>query len=161
MDCDGIFKNWKIKNWEKTDINNDGKTDLIFVSYWYSYQTYSIIDNGNEKYDLHRLSKQLFDECEFFKPIKLNGKNYLKIIQKKKRINDTLTFKYNSFLELESKKADYQIESVQIDKQGLYGVCAFYSLKLIKENDLIFLEKKVIFLWKELQYRMIYLEFLV
>ena len=65
----------------------------------------------------------LFFVYSLIKPIKLNGKNYLKNFQKKKRINDTLTFKYNSFLELESKKADYQIESANRQTRAIWCVC--------------------------------------
>lgn len=80
--CEGILANWKIKNWEKVDVTNDGLTDLVFIAYWYDYISYVFIDQGNNKFKLFRFSKNSFENCELIKPIKIGTKNYLRLFRK-------------------------------------------------------------------------------
>jgi len=48
-----LYKNWDIPNWQKIDLNNDGKTDLLFTAYWYSsYRQYAILETGTDQYKL-------------------------------------------------------------------------------------------------------------
>ena len=75
LKCKGIFKIDEIKNWQKIDVNNDGLTDLIFISHFYGYTQNVIIDEGDNGFKLIRNIIN-FDECEYIKPIKVQGENY-------------------------------------------------------------------------------------
>ena len=74
LNCQKIFNQSEINNWEKVDINNDGLTDLLFIPHYYGYSQYSIIDEGNDNFKLTRFNID-FDICEYIKPIKVQDKN--------------------------------------------------------------------------------------
>ncbi|WP_131558222.1 DUF6438 domain-containing protein [Pedobacter frigidisoli] len=150
LSCDGIFKSWNIKNWEKADITNDGLTDLVFIAYWYDYISYALIDIGNNTFKLFRFSKSPFENCELVKPIKIGKNNYLKLYRKTSEIDtlnkqpfiyktvviiDTLVFKFNDFIEL--NKPYYvksEIESIEINTGYCFGSCPSFNLILYKDS---------------------------
>jgi len=150
LDCEGVFQQWKMKNWEKVDITNDGLTDLIFIANWYNYISYALIDKGGNNFSFFRFSKNSFENCEFVKPIRIGSKNYLKIFRKTNEpdttnkqpfsyksvlIFDTLTFNFNSFIELnELKQSPNQIESIEINTSYCFGTCPSFNLKLLKNG---------------------------
>jgi len=122
--CD-LYKSWDIKNWQKIDLNNDGRTDLIFTALHYSnYAQYAIINMELNKYKIFILSNNIDYACKILKPILINNKNELLVnnyktdaetISKEQTIHfiDTLTYKFDSFIELSDKPANYDIESIK------------------------------------------------
>ncbi|CAM2872310.1 DUF6438 domain-containing protein [Flavobacterium frigoris] len=122
-----VIKGWNIQNWEKTDLNNDGKTDLIFIAYWpYQYSQYAIVDKGNSNFDLVLISNEL-NYCKLVKPIKIDKKTELLLYDFRTQIErtkndstihfiDTLTYRFDSFVEKNPiKKRDYDIESIKFN----------------------------------------------
>lgn len=150
LDCDGVFKQFEMKNWEKTDITNDGLTDLVFIADWYGFLSYALIDNGNNSFSFFRFSKNSFENCEFVKPIRIGSKNYLKIFRKtyepdtannqpfnykSAQVFDTLTYLFNSFIELNhTGQKSIEIESIEINTSYCFGTCPSFNLKLIKNG---------------------------
>jgi hypothetical protein len=145
LKCKGIFKINEIKNWQKIDVNNDGLTDLIFISHFYGYTQNVIIDEGNNGFKLIRNIIN-FDECEYIKPIKVQDKNELRIrkvnlpfdfddnIEKYIKI-DTLTYKYDCFIELNDKVIiDNKIESIEIKTNFCFGDCPVFKLTINKNG---------------------------
>jgi hypothetical protein len=146
LDCDGVFQEWGIKNWEKVDLTNDGLTDLLFISHQYGYAPYAIIDNGDGSFKVHSLWRSSFEKCELAKSIKLNDKNHLKIYQARSKWNnakdllsleaieykfiDTLTYKFDSFVELNDDPANYKIEKIEFKSGPCDGTCPVFSLVL-------------------------------
>lgn len=141
LDCGEIFKKWNSKNWEKTDLNNDGKTDLIFISYWYDYTPFAIIDAGNNNFNLFRLSNDI-EECEILKPIQINQKNELLIYHSKSildensdyksiPITDTLTYKFDSFIEININEGKhYILNSIEFKTGGSMGFSPMFELNI-------------------------------
>ncbi|MBS7252995.1 DUF6438 domain-containing protein [Flavobacterium branchiicola] len=122
--CD-LYKSWNIQNWQKIDLNNDGKTDLLFTAYWYStYSQYAIVETDSNKFTLLSLSHDIDYACKIIKPIVVNNKNELLVnnhktdiesIETEKTIHflDTLTYKFDSFIEISNKNTNYDIESIK------------------------------------------------
>lgn len=122
--CD-LYKIWNIQNWQKIDLNNDNKTDLIFTGYWYStYYQFAIIESELSQYELFTLSNNIDYFCKIVKPIVVNNKNELLVnnyktdpetISKRQIIHfkDTLTYKFNSFIEMNKKVINYDIEHIK------------------------------------------------
>lgn len=146
LKCKEIFKIDEIKNWQKIDINNDGLTDLIFISHYYGYTQNVIIDKGKDEFKLIRNIIN-FDECEYIKPIKIQDKNQLRIrkvnlpfdfddnIEKYIKI-DTLTYKYDSFIELNDKVIiDNKIKSIEIKTNFCFGNCPVFRLTINKNGE--------------------------
>ena len=149
LECKSIFNKWNIQNWEKSDLNNDGKTDLVFFSYWSSFDLYAIIDLGNGNYKLFPLSNDSFEDCELAKPIKIKDKNYLKFYKRKQiavRENgkfkhyenviqiDTLAFLKTGIFEKNNNVEKYDIESVEIETSYCYGFCPVFALKVYMDG---------------------------
>jgi hypothetical protein len=150
LKCKGIFKIDEIKNWQKIDIDNDGLTDLIFISHFYGYTQNVIIDKGKNVFKLIRNIIN-FDECEYIKPIKVQDKNELRIrkvnlpfdfddnIEKYIKI-DTLTYKYDSFIELNDKAIiDNKIKFIEFKTNLCFGICPAYKLTINKNGQAEFL----------------------
>lgn len=120
-----LYKSWDIKNWQKIDLNNDGRTDLLFTALHYSnYSQYAIINTESNKYEIFTLSDNIDYACKILKPIVVNNKNELLVnnyktdaetISKEQTIHftDTITYKFDSFIELSNKPANYDIESIK------------------------------------------------
>lgn len=145
LKCKKIFKIDEIKNWQKIDINNDGLTDLIFISHYYGYTQNVILDKGKDEFKLIRHIIN-FDECEYIKPIKVHDKNELQIrkvnlpfdfddnIEKYTKI-DTLTYKYDFFIELNNKEIiDNKIKSIEIETSFCFGTCPVFKLTINKNG---------------------------
>lgn len=142
FNCHGIYNSWEIKNWEKTDLNNDGKTDLLFIADYYQIDTYAIIDNGLFNYSTYLLSTNTFEPCQLFKPIKVNNETFLKIYTaktknvsltefKKTIIIDTLTFKYDQFAEINKNPASYSIKLIEYNT-------ALFSIKIKSDGTVYY-----------------------
>lgn len=122
--CD-LYKSWNIQNWQKIDLNNDGKTELLFTAYWYSsYSQYAIIETASNNYKVFRLSNNMDYTCKIVKPITVNNKNELLVnsyktdaesVSKEEIIHftDTITYKFDSFIELKKKDVNYDVESIK------------------------------------------------
>ncbi|TDW46617.1 hypothetical protein EV144_106291 [Flavobacterium sp. 270] len=122
--CD-LYKIWNIQNWQKIDLNNDGKTDLLFTAYWYStYHQYAVVESGSNQYELFNLSNNLEFVCKIVKPIVVDNKNELLVniyktdietVSKQQMTHfiDTLTYKFNSFIERNNKVVNYDIQYIK------------------------------------------------
>jgi hypothetical protein len=131
--CD-LYKSWNIKNWQKIDINNDGKTDLLFTAYWYSnYSQYAIVESESGEYNLFNLSQNLEYACKIVKPIVVNNRNELMIYNYKTNSEyvlqdkiihfvDTLTYKFNSFIEISKKNVTYDIEYIKYTSHNNFEI---------------------------------------
>ena len=141
VQCKTLFEQAGVLNWEKTDLNNDGETDLLFIlsdrNRSYSYAVFYREENSYE-------SKLLtHNECEFFKPIKLKGINYLKSYAIKdfpynqSTTIDTLAFKYGGLVKKQDHISDYSIESISYSVSGS-EVLPHYTIKINNENKVIY-----------------------
>ncbi|UWY28883.1 DUF6438 domain-containing protein [Flavobacterium sp. TR2] len=149
LNCNGIFKKWNVLNWEKKDLNNDGKTDLIFHAYWYNnYYPYAIMDMGSNVFKLFGFSTGSIDDCEFIKPFKIGNSNELHFLHSKSIPNngftdlprvmqiDTLTYKFNDFIEINTgNKLRYDVISIEINTNGCFGDCPSYDLKINQDGQ--------------------------
>ena len=142
VSCKDEYDLLEMKNWEKIDITNDGLTDLILTAYWgTTLYSYAIVDKGNNNFKIYTLSKNVFNNCELFKPIKKNGLNCLKTYIKKREeiglmeyeeliVKDTLVFKFQEFTELNINLTNYKIKEIEFQTSGCFGSCPVFNIKI-------------------------------
>ena len=87
--CDGVADKWEVKNWEKADFNEDGRTDLLVILYWYNYGVYAVIDKGDGHFSFLSLSFNIYDPCKLAKPLKAGGRQLLLYYGEKNALDKT------------------------------------------------------------------------
>ena len=151
LSCDSMLYKWNIRNWEKVDFNNDGRTDLIATVHWYDFDVFVAIDKGDNTFQLIRLSKDAFENCELGKTLKLNGEQLLLFYRYRKEFPypeknfydfhpthriDTLLYKFGGFIEKMTGPALYQIQEIEYyTSDGWSGVSPVYSFKFQNDGD--------------------------
>ena len=151
LSCDGMFEKWKMKNWEKVDLNKDGKTDLLVTLLWYSFEVFIVIDKGDNTFKIIRLSNDGSEDCPLGKSIKLDKKQLLLFYRKENTYNqpiknifdfkmssriDTLIYKFGGFIELQKSSSHYEISEIQYTtSSGWSGVSPIYKLKFLKTKE--------------------------
>jgi hypothetical protein len=149
LSCDGIADQWQIKNWEKTDFNGDGLTDLLVTLFWYDYGVYALIDKGNNKFGMITLSYNVYEKCELAKPVKINDQQLLLFYGKKRNgpiapaskspsLIDTLIYKYGDFTEFNRKPATYKIDSIEFRTVYCLGSCPVFSIRMDKNGNAVY-----------------------
>ena len=134
LSCDEMAEKWQVNNWEKADLNADGHTDLVVILYWYDYGIYAVMDRGDDKYDLVTLSNNIFDKCELVKPGVINKQPVL-LYYGKKRIADSLVYRYGNFVELNQQPGNRQIDSVEFRTGYCFGSCPVFEIRFDKNGN--------------------------
>jgi hypothetical protein len=150
MGCRELFKEWGIKNWEKADLNNDGRQDLLLYAQWYGTQPMAVLDLGDAQYQFIRLKRNHFERCELFKPIQREGRTLIAsyggfadgqpgLIQgAEHHQKDTLSFFNNTLLRYNPSPAQREISSVKLVTTACFGQCPEFSLELFPDNTAAF-----------------------
>lgn len=150
MDCDGRFETWGIKNWEKADLNNDGRTDLLVIGHWYGTRPLVVLDLGDAHFRFIRLPGQAVEGCQLFKPIKVKGQTLIKTYTKvpKKQTNpswdavryqtDTLAFLNNTLITYNAKPANTVMTSISLRTTPCFGSCPVFHVTLLPDDTALF-----------------------
>ncbi len=139
--CDTLVKTWGIKNWQKLDLNNDKRTDLLaIVCQFGEYNSWIAIDRGNNTFKLIRLGYNSINKCELINPIIYNNqslivfhsyrdekKNWRSVIRVPR--TDTLIYKFDNFVEYNKEPADYKIDSIEFSRPG-FSLASGYGLTI-------------------------------
>jgi hypothetical protein len=155
FDCDSNIRAYRIKNWEKLDINNDGLTDLFVIGYWDNeYLSLVAIDMGNEKFKLVSLNYSPFPECQIAqvykegslalllfhsKKIEFNPNEKRLYMQKEVPATDTLIYKFDGFVERNKSPSAYEIQTVQFETGRCFGECPVYSIEFNKMDPVTYI----------------------
>ena len=147
LDCGGIADKWQVNNWEKVDLNNDGRTDLLVQLYWYDYGVYVVMDNGDGNFKLHTLSYNIYEKCELAKPYRSGDGQSLLFFEGKQMKDkngnntrllnqiDTLVYQFGGFVEKNKMPANYSIDSITFHTSACYGSCPVFSITMDKNGN--------------------------
>lgn len=125
----------QVKNWKKTDLNNDGRTDLLIILSAHSARyTFLIHEKNPGNYQSTLLSSY---DCEFLKPINIDGLNYIQSYSISEHPSaeiqvDTLVYKFDEFIRKQHNPATYNIKSISLYEGG--GEMVSQNRFEIKEN---------------------------
>ena len=153
VQCSPMAKTAKIHNWEKTDFNNDGATDLLVIGNWYDYKPYVVIDIGNNQFKLIELGYSSFNNCELAKIITINKRPMLVFYVKKTYLDrtskkiadykdsteiDTLAYQFNSFIEYNPHITKKKIKSITFKTGTCFGTCPEFSITVLANGKAIY-----------------------
>lgn len=121
----------------KIDIDKNGLTDLLIND----RKIFAIIDVGNDKFELKYVGTE-HKECRLVS-IDTTGQEPILVIKKQNNyiqhepafseVPDSITYKFNNFIEYNSKPQEMRVESIKISMGPCFGNCPTYDL-LINNN---------------------------
>ena len=149
-DCQKISDSLKIEPWTKSDFDNNGLTDILVVGEYYDHAIFCILDKGNGKYEIKRITRRSFQDCSF--PLVIENKNYTEInyffrdeedsyddrIQKRKLIMKTLIFKNDDFIEKNKNIINHKITQIEYSTSGCFGTCPSFIITINQNRDITF-----------------------
>src|SRR5690242_18288850 len=124
--CKTVSDSLHCTPWFKADLDNNGHTDLVVIGGWDNHAIFCILDSGNNRYAISRLTRKIFQNCTFpvFKKI---GNNNLLLYY---RVNeplpgnikvDTLIYKFGDFVEYHFSSANNDIEKIEFKTDKCLG----------------------------------------
>ena len=135
--CDSLVSTWNIKNWQKIDLNNDHRTDLVaIVNWYYNFCNYIAIDKGDNTFQLIQIGQSAnIEGCQLIDAINYNNQPLIEFhgsypkgrrdfLKKNKWLpnTDTLIYKYGNFVEFNKEPSNYKIDSITFSSLwGWYG----------------------------------------
>lgn len=162
--CDSIVASWPRKNWEKMDFNQDGLTDLfviVFKKTKYSaehYSMYTILDKGDNEFDLRELPEAFMPYCHAAMPIYINERPLLLYRHYEQKyvldtavnenivgghdvhyyqvgFTDTLIYQYGGFIEMNTKPTSNKaIASIFYESKICYGNCPVFKMNIFSDG---------------------------
>jgi hypothetical protein len=119
----------------KIDIDKNGSTDLLVND----RKIFAIVDAGNDKFELkfigteHKENRLVGIDTTGSMPIliikKQNG--YQNRYQPKfAEVLDSITYKFNGFIEYNSKPQKIRLQSIKISRERCFGSCPIYDLTI-------------------------------
>ena len=161
--CDSTIAKWHIKSWQKMDFNHDHLTDLFIIVYrWMndsriaSYNIFTIIDNGDNTFNMQETPDYLLLNCFVAMPIYIDGSPYLLYRHYKTKysidsvtyngpdssvsnyyeeaINDTLIYKYGGFIERNNRKFSPSVKSISFSTTMCFGTCPVFELNISSDG---------------------------
>ncbi len=124
------------REFSKLDIDKNGLTDLIV----HGYETFVVLDNGNEGYMFRDLGRGNSSANELTL-IKIDTSNGLCKLLLKQRIKnedeiDTLIFKFKNFIEYNEKsETEFNFESIKIETKRCLGACPIFEMTLHSDRS--------------------------
>lgn len=150
--CDSVAKRWSGKNWQKTDFNGDGKTDLLVIMYFdkRDFNTYVFVDNGQSGFKVHNLKRDHFANCELAHIITVDSRpallyTYVKreptrqIFDYRQHLQtDTLIYQFDGFAEYNAKPPLLAVNSVYIKTYGAWMETPAFELTLKRNGQALY-----------------------
>lgn len=145
--CKLDTQNLGIKNWDKSDFNNDGLSDLLVIGFFEDLEIiYVAIDQGNNNFKLIPIKGDLFSGCNIVESIKVNNQFFLlhhtnmdnTFGSKKTFETDTLTYKFYGFIELNTEPLTIGIQSIKVETTRCFGTCPVFSIVINQKGKAIY-----------------------
>jgi hypothetical protein len=136
--CDEAGDSLHCNAWFKTDFDNNNFTDLLVIGTWDNHAVFCILDSGNNRFAINRLTRKIFQNCTFpvLKTIGTDNVILYYSFDESKGDSlkvDTLIYRFGDFVEYHSSAKDYQIQEIEFTANGCLGECPQFKL-IIQAN---------------------------
>jgi hypothetical protein len=140
-DCQKLYDSLKLEPFTKADFDNNGYTDLLVIGHWSNPAIICILDSGQNKFSIKRLTKGLFQGCSFPKILTNENETYIDYYYFKEpdwRNNEfkgtikskRLIYKFGDFVEYNSSKTKYDIQKIEYKTTMCFGTCPEFELTI-------------------------------
>ncbi len=137
-----IADSLNVKPWAKADFNNDKKTDLMVYGVWNGSNILMVYITGLNNGTFHFITQVCFDHICF--PTVATFDNQIVLINnvaKEYYINetpqiktDTLIYKFNTFIELNSSPSHYQFDKIELTSFESKNDSMVYSVTIYADK---------------------------
>jgi len=129
----------------------DGRTDMVVTTFWYDFDIWVIMDNGDNTFRLIKVNREAFSRCAIAKPILLNqslipvllvyrsrqeydtdAKNLFRM--KEVEHIDTLVYQSGDLIELNRNPGHTGIDSIMFRTSGCLGACPIFRMLIYKNR---------------------------
>jgi hypothetical protein len=116
--CKHISDSLHCTPWFKADFDNNGYTDLVVVGGWDDHAIFCILDSGDNRYAVNRLTRKIFQNCTF-PLLKKTSDNNLLLYYSLNEVNrgsikvDTLIYKFGDFVDYHSSWKNNNIGKIE------------------------------------------------
>ncbi|MGC4103813.1 DUF6438 domain-containing protein [Ferruginibacter sp.] len=134
------------KAFYKSDIDNNGFTDLLVIGETYTFKIFVVFNYGNDSVMMKTLTNRMVQDCTF--PVIVNNSviryyylntDYTTPKPTFNLVYKDLVYKFGDFVELNNHPSNDSIEKIEYEVSGCLGSCPSFSL-VIKKNRLSFLD---------------------
>jgi len=170
--CQSLFFKCDTKSWRKIDFNLDNLTDLFaIVSLKYKKDKTSfdifiaIIDDGKGAFIVHQIDDDFLTLCHVakvvsddYQPTIIFG-HYKKVYTMDSlfnsdvpfannpkfnyvRANDTLIYKYESFIELNKSSSHKKVKSIYFETGFCFGECPVFNMTIYEDGSAKYIAKQ-------------------
>jgi hypothetical protein len=139
--CQKTSDSLKIKPWIKSDFDNNGFSDILVVGKYPGHSILCILDKGNRKYQIKRITRNSFQHCTF--PVVAENKTNSEINyfykeediyenwgEKHKLTIKTLLYKFGDFIEKNENINKHDIEKIEYSTSSCFGTCPVFTLEI-------------------------------
>lgn len=132
-ECETVPDSLKTNPWIKADFDNNGLTDILVANNWYDLSVVCVLDKGNNKYELERITRRTYKECTF--PIVKTGEHnniisycfqdeYAYTLNREALAfeNKSLIYKYGGFIEESEGSKKHEIQEIEFFSPRNYHV---------------------------------------
>lgn len=122
--CEEVSDSLHCKAWFKTDFDNNNFTDLLVVGSWDNHAVFCILDSGNNRFAISRLTRKIFQNCTFPLLKTIGTDNVILYYSLNDNLKvDTLIYRFGDFVEYNSSAQDYRIQKIEFAANGCLGEC--------------------------------------
>lgn len=128
-----------VKEWETTDLNGDGRTDLLLNGHGEGSLVLTVLDMGKNRFVLQRVPSMDWDETLFARPVQL-GKGFGILLlrrhswgfwQEESPIKlDTLVLRNGVLVEFSNADHIRSVRSIHFETTQCFGKCPVFALSI-------------------------------
>ncbi|HMD00890.1 MAG TPA: DUF6438 domain-containing protein, partial [Ferruginibacter sp.] len=133
------------KSFYRSDLDHNGYTDLLVIGEYSRFCLLVVLNYGNDSFRLNQLTRRHFQECVFpkinndttiryyFEP---EPRNLMNVVTSPLIYAD-LIFKFGDFVELNQHPCACNIEKIDYQTTGCFGMCPIFHLSISGDRSAV------------------------
>lgn len=135
-----------VKNWQITDFDNNGFSDLLVYGLFNSHATLLAITSNGRKFSYHYLERGYFRNFHYPTVENIKGTNTLLLKgikypsweEKLDEDNVALIYKFNTFIEPNNNLVTHKISKIEYETSECFGTCPVFKIEIDANRNTIY-----------------------